>query len=258
MKILKKNNITSLELVEQINIFRKQEGSSELLHKNLIAIIREEFKEEINELNIQPVKSKVKNKNTELKIKPNEKKEVWEILPNHKVNEGKINLVEYKDKKGEFRPMFILTYNQARQLLARESKTVRKAIFKYIEQLEAKYIRALKIANNKNNLEWLEVRKESKENNKSFREVLKDLEIYTIARGGTKSNLIYSNYTRLINKLTGTDDTRDSLTPYKLHLIKQIENIFKKIINKGMNELRDYKEIYKECQSKGNNFISYL
>lgn len=94
-----KETISSLELVKQINIFRQQEGKeNELLHKNLMAIIRDEFEEEINELKIQPV--------------------------------------EYKDKKGEKRPMYNLTYNQAKQILVRESKFVRKAVIQYIEKLE--------------------------------------------------------------------------------------------------------------------------
>lgn len=96
---LNKDRITSLELLDQINIFRKQEGNrAELQHKDLLKIIRNEFEEEINE--------------------------------------GKISMVEYKDKKGELRPMYILTYNQAKQVLLRESKFVRRAVIHYVERLE--------------------------------------------------------------------------------------------------------------------------
>lgn len=99
MNLKVKNEMTSLELVEQINFFREKEGSkNKLLHKNLMAVIRDEFQEEINELKIQPV--------------------------------------EYRDKKGEKRPMFILTLSQAKQVLVRESKYVRRAIIQYIEKLE--------------------------------------------------------------------------------------------------------------------------
>lgn len=102
MEIIKKDSkdsITSLELVEQINFFRKQDKNrAELKHKDLLKIIRDEFEQEINE--------------------------------------GKISPVEYKDKKGEHRPMFILTFNQAKQVLVRENKVVRKAVIKYIEELE--------------------------------------------------------------------------------------------------------------------------
>nr|DAF21598.1 MAG TPA: KilAC domain protein [Caudoviricetes sp.] len=98
----KKENITSLELVEQINLFREQEKGElykPLLHKNLLATIKDEFEEEINELKIQPV--------------------------------------GYKDKKGEMRTMFYLTFNQAKQVLMRESKFVRRHIMLYIERLES-------------------------------------------------------------------------------------------------------------------------
>lgn len=98
-ELINKDSITTLELLKQINIFREQEGNrSELKHYDLLKIIRDEFEEEINE--------------------------------------GKIYVVDYKDKKGELRPMYILTYNQAKQILVRESKFVRKAMIHYIEELE--------------------------------------------------------------------------------------------------------------------------
>lgn len=91
--------ITSLELVKQINLFREMEGNRAVLqHKDLLKVIRDEFSEEING--------------------------------------GKISPVTYKDRKNEDRPMFILTYNQAKQVLVRESKAVRRAVIVYIEQLE--------------------------------------------------------------------------------------------------------------------------
>jgi hypothetical protein len=95
----RKNIVTSLELVEQINIFRSQEDNrSELQHKDLLKVIRDEFEDEIGE--------------------------------------GKISLGSYKDKQNQERPMFELTFNQARQVLVRESKFVRKHIMSYIEELE--------------------------------------------------------------------------------------------------------------------------
>lgn len=111
-----KDSITSLELLEQINIFRKQEYRDkdnfdllteaekkrghyvELQHKTLLDIIRDEFEEEITG--------------------------------------QKILLSEYIDSTGRKLPMFILTFEQAKQLLMRESKFVRKAIMKYIDKLE--------------------------------------------------------------------------------------------------------------------------
>lgn len=108
MKLQLKNEITSIELVDEINKFRKEEGTkTELRHKDLLNIIRDEFSEEI----------------TERKISPS----------------------EYKDKTGRKLPMFNLTLSQAKQVLVRESKFVRRAIIQYIEKLENHLMEATEI-----------------------------------------------------------------------------------------------------------------
>lgn len=97
--------ITSLELLEQINFFRKQDGNkTELQHKTLLEIIRDEFNEEIREQKI--------------------------LLSFYKKETGNGALREY--------PMYILTYEQGKQVLIRESKFVRKSVIKYIQALEEK------------------------------------------------------------------------------------------------------------------------
>lgn len=94
-----KTEWTSIELVDVINHFRAIDGKkNKLLHKNLMAVIQDEFSEEINGLNFQPV--------------------------------------SYQDKKGEFRPMYKLTSSQAKQVLVRESKAVRRAVIQMLEYLE--------------------------------------------------------------------------------------------------------------------------
>lgn len=95
-----KTEWTSVELVDVINHFRTLDGKkNKLLHKNLLALIQDEFSEEINGLNFQPVNF-------------------------------------YTDKKGEQRPMYKLSNSQAKQILVRESKAVRRAVIKLLEYLE--------------------------------------------------------------------------------------------------------------------------
>lgn len=94
----KGDTLCSLELLEQINLFRKQEGNkNELRHDNLLQIIRDEFEEEISLLKIQE---------------------------STYMNRGK----KY--------PMFTLTLSQARQILVRESKFVRRAVINFIDRIE--------------------------------------------------------------------------------------------------------------------------
>lgn len=105
MELIKKENketITSLELVEQINLFRSKDGSKAILrHDTLLDIIRDEFSEEIG---------------------------LQKILETHYI---------HPQNKQKY-PMFILTFSQAKQVLVRESKAVRKAVIKYLEELENK------------------------------------------------------------------------------------------------------------------------
>lgn len=111
-----KESITSKELLEQVNFFREKEYEFkakngtlteaekkrgkfvELEHKDLLKVIRDEFEEEIDG--------------------------------------GKISPMSYKDTYSREQTMFILTLKQAKQVLLRESKFVRKAVIEYIEKLE--------------------------------------------------------------------------------------------------------------------------
>ena len=180
MKI--KEDMTSFQLLEKINEFREKEykykidkglslGKVEikngqatlLLHKDLLKIIRDEFEEEINE--------------------------------------GKISPVEYVDKKGEKRYMFILNYNQCRQIFSRESKFVRKWTFEYISKLEKEneYLRIALL--NKQNSEWLETRKQGKLVRRGETDVIQQLVQYAINLGCKNTKFFYSNYSRMVNKL---------------------------------------------------------
>lgn len=97
--ITPKKTITSLELVEQINLFRKEEGKDvELQHKTMLAIIRDEFEEEIGQQKILPT--------------------------------------SYKDQWNREQPMFELTIAQGKQVLLRESKFVRRHVVAWLESLE--------------------------------------------------------------------------------------------------------------------------
>ena len=107
MQLTKKESMTSLELLKEINIFREKEGKeTEMQHKTLLGIIRDEFEEEISQ---------------------------QELLPSN-----------YYSREKEF-PMFILTLAQAKQVLSRESKFVRKAVIKYIENLEQQLQKPLSV-----------------------------------------------------------------------------------------------------------------
>lgn len=103
-QIGEKEHITSLELVEQINLFRKQEKGSScklMTHSSLFSLIEYEFEEEIDECEMSPI--------------------------------------FVKNKKGEDVEVYPLSFKQAKQVLMFETQFVRKQVISYIECLENAY-----------------------------------------------------------------------------------------------------------------------
>ena len=229
MEFLSKESINSKELLKQINVFREMEYKeketnnilteaekkrghyTKLKHKTLLGIIRNEFNIQVNEQNILPVENK--------------------IIP---TSVNGIFETSYKDDKGELRPMFILTIDQAEQVLLRESRIVRSKVIEYLNLLEKK-IRQLE------RKKGIKARKEETEAIKML------LEYGNIPK--EKQHLYYMTYSKLPFVALGVKRVeRDKLPADNLEEIKELENIIEKTILKGIVKKLDVKAIYKECK----------
>lgn len=226
MEFLSKESINSKELLKQINLFRKAEYQEketknllteadkkrghyiELQHGNLLKIIRKEFDIPTNAVKINAVKN---NNHYESPIESN-----------------------YKDEKGELRTMFILTIDQAKQVLMRESKVVRRAVIQYLNLLE-KRIRELE-------------RKKGKLVRKQETEAIKMLIEYgNIPK--EKEHLYYMTYSKLPYVVLGLKKIpRDDLIADELELIKELESIIQSTIFKGIIKGLKIKTIYQSCK----------
>ena len=106
--------ITSLELLEQINFYRKQEKKKDRGHNDLLLIIESEFTG-IRRAKISDNYSKIKEK----LIKEN------------------IEVGEYTSPCSNQKCiMHSLPISQAKQVLFKESRFVRRAVIKFLEELE--------------------------------------------------------------------------------------------------------------------------
>lgn len=232
MEFLSKESINSKELLKQINIFReleykekeanntlteaqKKRGSYiELRHDNLLRTIRDELNIKIDLLNFEEM----------LKDQQN-------ILP--MFIDG-IFISTYKDKYDREQIMFILTIDQAKQVLLRESRIVRSKVIEYLNSLE-KRIRQLE------RKKGITARKEETEAIKML------LEYGNIPK--EKHNLYYMTYSKLPFVVLGMKRVeRDKLPADDLELIKELENIIEKTILKGIVKKLDVKAIYQECK----------
>ena len=229
MEFLSKESINSKELLKQINYFREIEYKEkeanntlteaqkkrghyiELQHNDLLKIIRNEFDIQVNEGKISLVENK--------------------IIPT--LVEG-IFETAYKDEKGELRTMFILTIDQAKQVLMRESKVVRKAVIQYLNLLEKK-IRELE-------------RKKGKITRKQETDSIKMLMEYgNIPK--EKQHLYYMTYSKLPFIVLGMKKvSRDILPADDLNLIKELESIIQVTILTSIIKGLDVKAIYQKCK----------
>lgn len=227
-----KNQITSKELLEQINLFRQEEYKEKLKnntlteaqikrgkavkleHKDLLDIIRDEFSEEIGL--------------------------------------GKISPSSYRNSQNKKQPMFILTLNQAKQVLLRESKYVRRAIIAYIEVLEQAII-------DKAKSEWLLTRQQGKLVRREETDAIQVLIEYAKKQGSQHPDKLYMTYSKLVNSLVGIKaNSRDKVDFGILMIIRQLEDMFTRVITSSMKNEIHYKEIYQICKKQGTQFVEIV
>lgn len=225
MEMMKKNEtITSIELVKKINELREKEYQekakagllteketlsgryAKLRHNDLLKIIRKEFK--------------------------------------NKIAQGKISLSKYLDKNNREREMFELTLSQSKQVLLRESATVREKVIEYIEYLE----------NQNRQLEEL-ARLQARVLTKITRNI-ETLSLKTLLEYGKikkeRQKIYYIHYTNLARDIAGLPKglKRDKLTQGQLGILQQVELIMTAAINEYMSENIPFSLIYKEVKDR--------
>ena len=229
MEFLSKESINSKELLKQINIFREMEYKEkeanntlteaqkkrghyiELQHNDLLKKIRDEFNIQVNEGKISLVENK---------IIPTSVNGIFETT--------------YKDEKGELRTMFILTIDQAKQVLLRESRIVRRKVIEYLNLLEKR-------------IRQLERRKGKVIRGRETEAIKMLLEYGEIPK--KKYGKYYTNYSKLPYIVLGIKKVeRDQLPADDLEQIKELENIIEITILKSMIKGLDPKDIYQECK----------
>ena len=252
--------ITSRDLLKKINELREKEYEEkakagtlteseikrgkfiELRHDTLISIIKNEFSEEITGL---------KNYLSEnLGVQNILETSQQKLLPlNEKIGKGKISLTsiiesEYIDQWNRKQLMYILGLPQAKQVLMRESKFVRKAVIEYIDYLE----------NQNRQLEEL-ARLQARELSKVTRNIetlnLKVLLEYGKVRK-EKQKIYYIHYSNLARNIAGIPKgiKRDELTQGQLGILQQVELIMAAVINECMAENIPFVLMYQEVRDR--------
>ena len=250
--------ITSRELLKKINELRKKEYEEKakagtlteseikrgkavkLKHKSFLNVIRDEFENEIIGQNIL-LSEDLESSNEKTGVQNILETSQQKLLP---ITNVKIYVSKYKDKSGKENEMFVLALNQAKQVLMRESKFVRKAVIEYIDYLE----------NQNRQLEEL-ARLQARELSKVTRNIetlsLKALMEYGKVRK-ERQRIYYIHYSNLARDIAGIPKgiKRDELTQGQLGILQQVELIMTSVINECMAENIPFVLMYQEVKDR--------
>ena len=250
--------ITSRDLLKKINELREKEYEEKakagtlteseikrgkavkLKHKSFLNVIRDEFENEITGQNIL-LSEDLESSNEKTGVQNILEISQQKLLP---ITNVKIYVSKYKDKSGKENEMFVLALNQAKQVLMRESKFVRKAVIEYIDYLE----------NQNRQLEEL-ARLQARELSKVTRNIetlnLKALLEYGKVRK-EKQKIYYIHYSNLARNIAGIPKgiKRDELTQGQLGILQQVELIMTSVSNECMAENIPFVLMYQEVKDR--------
>lgn len=109
--------------------------------------------------------------------------------------------------------------------------------------------------------EWLQTRKQGKLTRRNETDSIQKLIPYAVEQGSKNSHMFYTNYSKLVNKTAGIESGQREFASHKdLMVVAMIEDMICKTIDEEIQKGTYYKEIYKKCKAKAEQFamLTYL
>lgn len=240
LRLIDNERISSLQLLKLINKLRNEEYELkeelgtltdteikrgkyvEITHDRFIKIIRDEFEEDIIEEGV-----------SFLKTTPY-------------INEQN-NQTYY---------FYELNLEQARRVLIRESKFVRRRVINYIHKLEEEIYKLRNANNSKKDFEWFKIRENGKLVRRTITDRIQILIPYARQQGSKNYDKLYMTYSMLVNKLLGLKKgDREKVDLNTLNYISQLEDVIQGVMYNEMEKGTHYKEIYQLCKKQGQQLV---
>ena len=163
---------------------------------------------------------------------------------------GTLPILNRESTGGRREQYYLLTEPQASFLitLLRNNDAVVNFKFELVNQFFA----MRKLLLEKQNADWQQSRKLSKEARKKETDAIRDKLIpHAISQGSKNYKMFYTNYSRLVNLILGIPSgKRDNLTQAYIDAIRFMENAIENIISIEVDKGTFYKEIYYTCKAK--------
>ena len=172
---------------------------------------------------------------------------------------GTLAFLKRKSTGGRPEKYYLLNEQQATFLmtLLKNSKIV--VAFKL--ELVKQFYQMRQILLEKQTALWQNTRIEAKANRLKETDEIKALVTYAKENGSRNAEKYYITFSNLANKAVGINSNqRDTTTTNQLNNLILIENIINHVIQEGLQQQAYYKEIYKSCKERIEQFkyIAYL
>lgn len=152
----------------------------------------------------------------------------------------------YTDEQGREQPEIIMNRDGFVELVgnmngkkAREWKRLYYAEFNRMER----------VIQEKSLPMWIEARKNGKLTRRNETDTIKKLVEYAKSQGSTHADKLYMTYSKLANN-TANVFNRDNANVKELNTLDEVETMIYKVIQMGMAEGKQYKEIYQDCKRR--------
>jgi phage anti-repressor protein len=162
------------------------------------------------------------------------------------------NLGEQKGRGGSNKVDYILTLDTAKELCMVENNEKGKEARDYFIEAEKRYI---KMMMERHTSDWMIARVNGKLVRRAETDAIQKLIPMAEEQGSKNANKLYMTYSKLTNKTVGVESgKRDTATYTQLRNISTIEDIISRTIEQEVANGTYYKEIYKKCKAKTEQF----
>ena len=193
----------------------------------------------------------------------NEHESVVALIKKYEMKFRRLGTFEFTDlksgKRGRPTRIYLLNEPQATLLITFLDNTEIVVDFKL--ELVQQFYQMKKLLIQKQSIQWKQTRLAAKNTRKLETEEIKELVQYARAQGSKSAEKYYLALSKLANKTIGlSGGQREQASITQLNTLTLVENIIHHVIQEGIKEQVPYKDIYKTCRTRLEQFkeITYL
>ena len=195
----------------------------------------------------------------------NEHHSVTRIIRNYIEDFKEFGEIQFMDLKSinpqGGRPIRIYLLNEQQATLLMTYLGNNEIVRSFKKKLVQQFYQMKKLLIQRQSIQWQQTRLAAKNTRKLETEEIKELVQYAQAQGSKSAEKYYLALSKLANKTIGlSGGQREQASITQLNTLALVENIIHHVIQEGIEEQLPYKDIYKMCKARLEQFkeITYL